>query len=142
MLAVSATSWGMTHGAEELDVISVADGKRRQFYAGNGPVGRPVWLPGSREIAVVLLKGGLNQIWAVRYPGGEARRITNDLEDYDPYIDLTADGKTIAATSRNATGNIYALPGTDFSRARQITFGHGSSPFCSSDKAKNHRGLA
>jgi Tol biopolymer transport system component/DNA-binding winged helix-turn-helix (wHTH) protein len=124
MLAVSATSWGMTHGAEELDVVNVADGKRRQLYAGSGSVGRPVWLPGSREIAVVLLKGGLNQIWAVRYPGGEARRITNDLEDYDPYIDLTADGKTIAATSRNATGNIYAVPGADFSRARQITFGH------------------
>jgi Tol biopolymer transport system component len=124
MLAVATTSWGMTHGAEELDVISVADGKRRQLYAGNGSVGRPVWLPGSREIAVVLLKGGLNQIWAVRYPGGEPRRITNDLEDYDPYIDLTADGKTIAATSRSATGNIYALPGADFSRARQLTFGH------------------
>ena len=124
MLAVSTTSWGMTHGAEELDVISVPDGKRRQLYAGYGAVGRPVWLPGGREIAVVLLKGGLNQIWAVRYPGGEPRRITNDLEDYDPYIDLTADGKTIAATSRNATGNIYAIPGADFSRARQITFGH------------------
>ena len=118
MLAVSMTSWGMMHGAEELDVISVAEGSRRRLYAGSGSVGRPVWLPEGRAIAVVLLKGGLNQIWAVSYPSGELRRITNDLEDYDGYIDLTADGKTIAATSRNATGNIYAIPGADFSRAR------------------------
>jgi DNA-binding winged helix-turn-helix (wHTH) protein/Tol biopolymer transport system component len=123
MLAVSTTSWGMMHGSEELDVISVANGSRRRLYAGSGSVGRPVWLPGGREIAVVLLKGGLNQIWCVSYPSGELRRITNDFEDYDDYIDLTADGKTIAATARNATGNIYALPGADFSRARQITFG-------------------
>ncbi|MGA2430529.1 MAG: winged helix-turn-helix domain-containing protein [Candidatus Acidiferrum sp.] len=123
MLAVATTSWGMMHGAEELDVISVADGSRRPLYASSGFVGRPVWLPDGRAIAVVLLKGGLNQIWAVSYPSGELRRITNDLEDYDGYIDVTADGKTIAATSRNATGNIYAIPGADFARAVQLTFG-------------------
>jgi len=123
MLAVATTSWGMLHGAEELDIISVADGSRRPLYASSGIVGRPVWLPDGRAVAVVLLKGGLNQIWAVSYPSGELRRITNDLEDYDQYIDLTADGKTIAATARNATGNIYALPGADFSLARQLTFG-------------------
>ena len=123
MLAVATTSWGMMNGAEELDVISVADGSRRSLYASSGFVGRPVWLPDGRAIAVVLLRGGLNQIWAVSYPNGELRRITNDLEDYDGYIDVTADGKTIAATSRNATGNIYAIPGADFSRAVQLTFG-------------------
>jgi len=125
MLAVSMMSGGMMHGAQELDVLSVADGSRRQLYATTGMVGRPVWLPSGREIAVVLQKGGeLRQIWAVPYPSGEPRRITNDLEDYDEYIDLTADGKTIAATAWNSTGNIYVLPGGDFSRVRQITFGH------------------
>jgi Tol biopolymer transport system component/DNA-binding winged helix-turn-helix (wHTH) protein len=123
MLAVSMTSSGTMHGAEELDIISVADGSRRRLYASSSLVGRPVWLPGGHEIAVVLLRGGLRQIWAVSYPGGQPRRITNDLEDYEEYIDLTADGKTVAAISSNATGNIYGLPGADFSHLRQITFG-------------------
>ena len=123
MLAVSMTSSGIMHGAEELDIISLADGSRRALYAGSSVVGRPVWLPGGREIAVVLLRGGLRQIWAVPYPSGPPRRITNDLEDYDEHIDLTADGKTLATISWNATGNIYGVPGTDFSRIRQITFG-------------------
>jgi Tol biopolymer transport system component/DNA-binding winged helix-turn-helix (wHTH) protein len=126
MLAVSVTlEWGGRHGTRELDVISVADGSKRRLYSSIGTIGRPVWLPGGQEIAVVLGRGGgLRQIWAVPYPSGEPRRITNDLEDYDEYIDLTADGKTIAATAWNATGNVYALPGADFARARQITFGN------------------
>jgi len=123
MLAVSMTSSGTMHGAQELDIISLADGSRRRLYAGSAVVGRPVWLPGGHEIAAVLLRGGLRQIWAVPYPSGPARRITNDLEDYDEHIDLTADGKAIATTSWNATGNIYGLPSADFSRMRQITFG-------------------
>ena len=123
MLAISTTSSGIMHGAEELDIISLADGSRRRLYAGSAMVGRPVWLPGGHEIAAVLLRGGLRQIWAVPYPSGQPRRITNDLEDYDEHIDLTADGKTIATTSWNGTGNIYGLPAADFARMRQITFG-------------------
>jgi Tol biopolymer transport system component/DNA-binding winged helix-turn-helix (wHTH) protein len=122
-LAVSMTSSGVMHGPEELDIISLADGSRRRLYAGSAVVGRPVWLPGGREIAVVLLRAGLRQIWGVAYPSGQPHRITNDLEDYDEHIDVTADGKTLAATSWSGTGNIYGLPAADFSRMRQITFG-------------------
>jgi Tol biopolymer transport system component/DNA-binding winged helix-turn-helix (wHTH) protein len=123
MLAVSMTSSGVMHGAEELDIISLADGSRRRLYASSAVVGRPVWLPGGREIAVVLLRAGLRQIWSVPYPSGPPRRITNDLEDYDEHIDVTADGKTLATTSWSGTGNVYGLPAADFSRMRQITFG-------------------
>jgi len=123
ILAVSMTSGGVMFGAEELDIISLADGSRRRLYAGSAVVGRPVWLPGGREIAVVLLRAGLRQIWGIPYPSGPPRRITNDLEDYDEHIDVTADGKTLATTSWNGTGNIYGFSAADFSRMRQITFG-------------------
>jgi len=123
MLAVSTASMGILHGAHELDVISLADGSTRKLYT-SAVIGRPVWLPGGHEIAVVLQKGSAQrQIWAVPYPTGQPRRITNDLEDYDEYIDLSADGETIAATMWNSTGNIYVFPDGDFARARQITFG-------------------
>ena len=69
----------------------------------------------------IELGGQSSQIWQLS-SGGEARRITNDLNNYYG-IDLTADSNTLATSQFNRTSNIWIAPGGDSNRARQITSG-------------------
>ena len=62
------------------------------------------------------------QIWQLAYPGGEARKLTNDLTDYVS-VSLTSDGKTLVATKSEQLSNIWVAPGNDAAHARQITNG-------------------
>src|SRR5262249_32084433 len=59
------------------------------------------------------------------YPGGEARRVTNDTGDYDlNSLGVTADGSTIVATQLNGAWNVWVTsPSDEAGRARQITLG-------------------
>ncbi len=72
-------------------------------------------------INAIELGGQSSQIWQLS-SGGEARRITNDLNNYSG-IDLTADSNTLVTSQFNRTSNIWIAPGGDSSRARQITSG-------------------
>jgi Tol biopolymer transport system component len=60
------------------------------------------------------------QIWLIAYPGGETRKLTNDLNNYDS-VSLAADGKTLIATKIDFNSNLWLAPGNDSARARQIT---------------------
>ena len=62
------------------------------------------------------------QIWEVSYPGGEARRITSDLNSYAD-ISVTSDSTALAATQTEVTSSIWVSPDSDFDRAKQITSG-------------------
>ena len=62
------------------------------------------------------------QIWFLPYPGGAARRITNDLNAYgDVSLGLTADSNTIATIQQvNASSIWISSPNEDESHARQV----------------------
>ena len=60
------------------------------------------------------------QIWLLSYPGGEVRRVTNDLSSYVG-LSLTADGQTLASVQGERLVNIWAAPGADADRARRVT---------------------
>jgi Tol biopolymer transport system component len=62
------------------------------------------------------------QIWQLAYPGGEARKLTNDLTDYES-VSLTGDGRTLVATKSEVLSNIWLAAGNDAAHARQITNG-------------------
>jgi Tol biopolymer transport system component len=62
------------------------------------------------------------QIWFVAYPGGEVRRISNDLSEYGS-VSVSSDGKAIVATQTNAAPSIWLGPATAPDSARQITSG-------------------
>lgn len=62
------------------------------------------------------------QVWYVTYPGGEARRITNDLSLYDRGLSVGRDPNTALLVQLQQINNMWAGPADDFSRARQITF--------------------
>ena len=119
---------GLLSGKEQnfvLDVIRVADGKVTTLYSSPTILGRPVWLPGgdSLLVAIGLPKENRNQIWQIPYPKGEPQRFTNDLSNYGVRLDLTRDGKTLAALNETQISNIWVVPDGKAALARQITSG-------------------
>jgi Tol biopolymer transport system component/DNA-binding winged helix-turn-helix (wHTH) protein len=62
------------------------------------------------------------QVWRVPLKGGEARRITNDLNNYFS-ISLSADGSTLIALQWQATSGLWIAPAENPSAAAQVTAG-------------------
>ncbi|HKO97462.1 MAG TPA: protein kinase [Pyrinomonadaceae bacterium] len=75
--------------------------------------------------AVPELTSAGTQLWYVSYPGGQVRRITNDLNAYGTTsLGLTADSKTLVTIQADRSSQIWVVtPGADVSRAKQITQG-------------------
>jgi serine/threonine protein kinase/dipeptidyl aminopeptidase/acylaminoacyl peptidase len=59
------------------------------------------------------------QVWLVSYPGGELRRITNDLINYRG-LSLSANSKRLVTSSVSDFANMWIVPDGDATRARQI----------------------
>lgn len=64
--------------------------------------------------------GSPQQIWYMSYPGGQTRRITNDLNDYRG-ISLTADSRALVTLQTDPTASIWIAPSEEAHRAAQIT---------------------
>lgn len=85
------------------------------------------WLPDGSGLIVTALeqmRSSPSQIWHLSYPGGEARRITNDLNNYYN-LSLSADAGALVAIQRERTSHIWLVPDGDASRAKQLTTGTG-----------------
>jgi Tol biopolymer transport system component len=108
-----------------LNAVPVADGSVTEFYSNSDGIGQPAWLPegNSLLVPIVLPKENRTQLWIVSFPGGEARRFTNDLSDYGPYLDLTRDGRVLAALESRQISHIWIVPGGQSAQAKQVTVG-------------------
>ncbi|MDQ3013034.1 MAG: hypothetical protein M3X11_20290 [Acidobacteriota bacterium] len=60
------------------------------------------------------------QIWYLPYPSGEARKITNDLNNYGS-ISLNADSSILVTIQDDQATNIWVAPNGDASRATQLS---------------------
>jgi eukaryotic-like serine/threonine-protein kinase len=90
-----------------------------------GYIGGMAWLVnGSGLILAGNPLTGNSQIWEVSYPGGQARRITNDLSNYSN-LSLTTGPRSLVTIKGDSPSNLWLAPKGDFSRARQLTFGTG-----------------
>jgi Tol biopolymer transport system component/DNA-binding winged helix-turn-helix (wHTH) protein len=81
---------------------------------------------------IMLCAGGQErvvQIWQFPYPGGEARRVTNDLSIYE-WLSLTGDSSTLAAVTSQTKTNIWLAPVGDSGRAHPVTSGSGINETC------------
>jgi serine/threonine protein kinase/Tol biopolymer transport system component len=65
------------------------------------------------------------QIWQLSYPGGAARRITNDLNNYAG-VSLSSDSTAMVTVQAEANSNLWVAPAGDSTRAKQITSGSNS----------------
>jgi len=108
-----------------LNIVRVVDASVTTLYANPAVLGRPVWLPGGESLLVAVgsPKENRSQIWEIPYPKGEPRRFTNDLSNYSAYLDMTRDGRTLAALDNTQISNIWAAPGGKAAQAAQITSG-------------------
>jgi Tol biopolymer transport system component len=89
-------------------------------------VGQIDWLfDGSGLIASATEDAGsLAQLWYLPYGGGDAKRLTSDLNGYTD-VNLTRDSKTLAAVRSDRLVNVWLLAGLEADKARQITSGFG-----------------
>ena len=92
-------------------------------------MGQLAWVADGRALVVGASEkeGGsfeAEQIWYVSYPQGEARRITNDLNNYTG-ISLTTDSNRLATVQSETSSSIWLAPNGDASRATRITSGAG-----------------
>jgi Tol biopolymer transport system component len=133
---IAVTTTEATKGLRDVvSAIAVADGTRREIYSTPNPVGKARWLADGSGLLVVIGDPSRNfrgQLWQISFPGGEARRFTNDLMDYQNYsLDLTRDGKALVTVEVTRASDLWVAPSGDAARARQITSG-GPAVFHSS----------
>ena len=114
-----------------LDTIQVSDGKVMTLYTDPNFLGRPVWLPDDNSILLPIgvAKENRTQLWQISYPKGEMRRFTHDLSNYGERLDITHDGKTLAALDEAQVSNIWMAPGGKAAQATQITSGAAPDMF-------------
>jgi len=105
--------------------VSVADGSVHEIYSTPDAIGRPRWLPdGIGLLAPIsnVAQAFRGQLWFISYPRGEARRLTNDLMDYQLCcLDLTPDGKTLVDTEMTTVSDLWVASAGNTARAKQIT---------------------
>jgi serine/threonine protein kinase len=61
------------------------------------------------------------QLWALTYPDGEPRRVTNDLSVYGG-VSLSADSQQLVCVRNETLSNLWLVPKNDPSQAQQLTF--------------------
>jgi Tol biopolymer transport system component len=116
-----------------LAAVSVEDGSVKAITSQKWvAVNRAAWL---RDGSGLVFSAGeantQSQIWYVSYPGGNARRITNDANSYGlGSLTITADSSTIATTQIEYVSNVFVAPAGDPAHAQQIT--HSLSSLASS----------
>ncbi|HEX8652674.1 MAG TPA: winged helix-turn-helix domain-containing protein [Pyrinomonadaceae bacterium] len=90
-------------------------------------VGRMAWVSGGKGLVMVASadEGSTlyRQIWYLALPEGAARKITNDLNDYED-LSLTADSRTLVTVQSDQQANLWIAPVQGTGPATQITSGN------------------
>ena len=113
-------------GPSEVVVVRLSDGAQSEFAPeGWMKLVGLACLSDSKGLVVSASENRrVSQLWHLSYPEGVARRVTNDLSDYDS-VSLTADSSRLAAVQVNTRMNIWTAPLDGSGDARQITTGVG-----------------
>jgi Tol biopolymer transport system component len=106
-------------------VFSVADGREQVLTREPWTfASRVQWLPDMSGLLVVAGEGvNTSQQWILSYPGGEKRRVTNDLSAYR-VISLTGDGRKLATIQVDGLINLWVAPEGDATRAVRLGTGN------------------
>jgi serine/threonine protein kinase/Tol biopolymer transport system component len=124
VIAVSIATVG---GGSRVAGFSVSDGQEQNLANRSWPfAARVEWL---RDMSGLLAVAGDNaaiaQLWLINYPGGAARRVTNDLSAYRA-IGLTQDGKKFTTVQAQGLVNLWIVPGGDATKATRLATGNVS----------------
>jgi serine/threonine protein kinase len=109
--------------------VQVESGAERPITSEKWPptaTGQVAWLSdGSGLVAIAIDQASSSvQLWHISYPGGEVRKITNDLINYNR-LSLTADSSALVTVQTEGEMNLWVAPLGDAGRAKQISSGRG-----------------
>jgi Tol biopolymer transport system component len=113
----------------KIALIDVDSGRREPLGSESfSGVGSVAWLPDGKSLIVSGTRGveATPQIYRVSYPGGEIRRLTNDLNGYGG-LSLASAGRSIAAMRRTDISNVWIVPADGRKGAQPITSATGPS---------------
>lgn len=83
-----------------------------------------VWHPVTGDIYIAGRENNrFFQLWRISYPGGDIKRITNDLNIYR-YISLSADGRTMLARQGTSYSHLWTAGADDLQNLKQLTSGN------------------
>jgi Tol biopolymer transport system component len=105
--------------------VRVADGAVRRITTQRWwRVGSAAWTNDGRGLVFTAKEQDSVpfQLWYASCPGGEVRRVTNDVNNYEG-VSLTADSAAAVTVQSEQSSNIWVVPDADVSRAKQITTG-------------------
>ena len=106
-----------------LMAVRVKDGVENLIVSGQWQtVGQIIWLRDGSGLVFIATEQGSErngQIWHVSYPGGESRRITNDLFDYQN-LSVSADSSALVTVQNQQVSNLWATS-NGFDDAAQIS---------------------
>ena len=134
LLAAVEESLGETVEHHNLLVVPVDGGPAKKITSGGWwRINQPEWLAdGSGLVAAafghkvvnsagqVKYEGTHHQLWEFPYPGGNPRRIMNDLFRYDQ-ASLTADSTSLVTVASDLVSSIWVGPASDPDQARAVT---------------------
>jgi serine/threonine protein kinase len=108
--------------------VSVENGREKQIGSQSWMfMGQVTWLANGHGLILVASEVGsgtfdAQQIWYVSYPEGEARRITNDLNNYTG-VSMTGDSNRLVTVQSETISNIRLVPNGDTNRVTELTSG-------------------
>jgi serine/threonine protein kinase/Tol biopolymer transport system component len=109
-------------------IVGVSDGKEKQLTSQQwANIVALSWLADGSGLIITAAEPEVTyvrQIWYVSYPGGEARKITNDANNYVG-LSQTADSSAFVTVQYEQAPSVWLAPNGDAARASQITSSRG-----------------
>ena len=106
--------------------IRLDDPKEKQLGSQTwASMGEIAWVPDSSGLVFTASDPDLpgldsHQLWYVRYPEGEVRRITNDLNNYLG-VSVTSDSKRLVTLQSASTCNLWVANKSNWNNPTQVT---------------------
>lgn len=100
--------------------VRVADGVERPMTARRwSAVGQIAWLPGGAGLVMAARESPSApfQIWLLPLSGGDARRVTNDLNDYRG-VSYNAGTNSLLAVQTHVVSGVWVMPSGDLTALR------------------------
>ncbi len=137
LIACPAGVWGAGSYYENVVAVPAGGGPEERPLTSQKwfSVGAATWLADGRGLVLALTQrpAGNSQLYYLSYPGGELRRITNDLNSYEG-VSATADSNVLVTVQNDLVANLWVSPVDQPAEARQITSGaarrDGASGLC------------
>jgi len=113
-----------THQDRSLVAVSLKDGRRTQIGPPDPQPNHVAWLPDGRSLIMegfnLPLGSNQTQLWAVSYPDGRVRRITNDLNNYYG-LSVAGQGTALTTVRVDSRADLWLAPKGDWKSATRLT---------------------